>query len=135
MNFPAFAEGSQGSDIQDEIGDFEYVFAAELPAPRQCADAREQFQEGKWLGEVIVGACIQATDNVGHGVARGEHQHGGFLLAVAKPAGHFQAVHLREHDVQQDDVKGGFCRLFQCRAPIACQADFKLLLAKPLARS
>src|SRR5271166_5109052 len=107
MNFLALSKGPQRADVENEIGEFHDIFPAKLPAAGQRPDAREQFDEGKRLGEVIIGARVQAADDVGKRVTRSEHQDWSFLFATAKLAGNFQAVHLEKHNIEQNDVERG----------------------------
>ena len=73
-------------------------------AARKRAQVRQQFGRRERFGHVVVGPGIEPGDLVGHGVARGEQQHGGAHALAAQGARHGEAVHLRQHDVQDDDV-------------------------------
>ncbi|MNT97984.1 hypothetical protein D3C72_2404500 [compost metagenome] len=63
-------------------------------AAGQRLQARHQFEEGKRLAEVIVGAIAQASDAILHTLAGGEHDHRG-LLACTQGAQHTEAVEAR----------------------------------------
>ena len=75
-------------------------------AAQQRADARQHLLEMEGLGDIVVGAGIEALDLVAPAVARGEDEdrHG----AAGPPPGfqHRDAVHLRQADVEDDRVVG-----------------------------
>ena len=54
------------------------------------------------------------------------------LLAMPQLPGHFQTIHLGQHDVKQNHVKGDLLGLLQSCAAVARQTDFELFLAQPL---
>ena len=56
------------------------------------------------LGHVVVGAAVEAGDLVGYGVARGEQQHRHADAFAAQLGHHGEAVHLRQHHVEDDHV-------------------------------
>ena len=74
------------------------------PRARERSQARGQLVERERLGQVVVGAAIEAADPVLDRGARGEHQHrrpdplGAHLLARR------EAVHAGQHHVQHRDV-------------------------------
>ena len=73
--------------------------------PQHGVDPGKQFAGGEGLGQVVVGAHLQADDAVGLVVARGEHQHRrGLVLADAQLAAEQQAVVAGHHDVEDDQV-------------------------------
>ena len=47
-----------------------------LLPPQQGADTGKQFARIEWLGQVIIGAAVEAGDSVVYGVQRGEHKDG-----------------------------------------------------------
>ena len=73
--------------------------------PRDGIDAREQFVDAEGLGDVVVGARAQPPHLVGLVAARGEHEDTECGVLLAKPAADFEAVHAREHEVEQDQVE------------------------------
>ena len=62
-----------------------------------------QLARAERLGEVVVGADRQADDEVGLGVAGGEHQDGDGSLALDLAA-HVEAVEPGEHEVEHHEV-------------------------------
>ncbi len=75
-----------------------------LAAAQQRADARQQFDESERLHQIIVGAEFQALDAIVHGVARAQDQHRRAGLAVADLLQHAEAVHVGQHQVENDQV-------------------------------
>ena len=75
-------------------------------AAQQRADARQHLLEMERLGDIVVGAGVEALHLVAPAVARGEdqHRHG----AAGAPPGfqHRDAVHLRQADVEDHGVVG-----------------------------
>jgi hypothetical protein len=63
-----------------------------------------QLLEVEGLGEVVVGAGIEAFDAVVDGAARGQHEDGGAKARGAKFAADGVAVLHRQHDIEDDDV-------------------------------
>ena len=77
--------------------------------PRQRAHARDQRQFGDRLGQKIVGAGFEPAHAVGRLVERGHHDHRNVMRGRIglEPPAHFEAVHVRHHDVEQDEVAFG----------------------------
>ncbi len=73
-------------------------------AAQQRAQAGEQLLERERLGQVVVGARLQARDAVADAVARGEHQDRRAVAGVAQPAADLEAVEPGHQDVEQDRV-------------------------------
>ena len=98
--------------------------AVRLRAAQQCAHSRRQLGHGERFHHVIVGAEVEAAHAVVHRVARREHQHRHRTAAAAgaQAAQHLEAVHLRQADVQDDEIKfflrGGNHRLLAARGDV-----------------
>ena len=68
------------------------------------AQAREQHAQAERLGDVVVGAGIEAEDGVGVGVGAGQHDDRHLdAVAAHEPAG-LAPVHVGQADVEQDGV-------------------------------
>ena len=78
------------------------------------ADAREQLLHRERLGEVVVGAGVEAAHLVALGVERGDHDDRGLLVGLAQLLGDLVAVHAGEHEVEQDRGRGGTPRRRVC---------------------
>ena len=70
------------------------------------AHARQQFLHVERLGEIIVGAGVHAGDLVAPAVARGEDDHRHLAFGPAPLLEDRDAVHLRQPDIEDDDVVG-----------------------------
>ena len=75
-------------------------------AAQQRANPRQHFFEMKGLGDIVVGAGIEALHLVAPAVARGEDQNRHHPLVAAPCLQHRDAVHLRQADVENDGVIG-----------------------------
>ena len=74
------------------------------------ADAGDHLLEAEGLGDVVVAADRQALDLVAHVVARGEEQDRRGQPGVPEPSRHGEAVHVGQHDVEDDEVGAhGLC--------------------------
>ena len=74
-------------------------------ASREGAHARFQFLERERLGEVIVGAEVEAAHAGFDAVLRGEDQHGQLAAAPAQALQHLEAVHPGKADVEDQQVE------------------------------
>ena len=82
-------------------------------AAQNRADAGQQFAWLEGLGQIIVGADLQADDAVHRVALGGQHQH----RYLGRRAGqgtdapaHLQPVHVGQHQVQQHQIGHGFRR-------------------------
>jgi hypothetical protein len=75
-------------------------------AAQQRAHAREQLAQRERLDEVVVRARVQAGDAVVDLAARGEHQNGRAVAALAQAPAHLQPIHVRHRDVEDHHVVG-----------------------------
>ena len=73
-------------------------------AAQQRVDAREQLEQAKRLGDVVVGAEMKAEHFVGLFAARAEDEHWRVDAILAQRAQHAIAVHARQHEVEHDQI-------------------------------
>ncbi len=73
-------------------------------AAQQGANARQNLFEMERLGDVIVGAGIEALHLVAPAVARREHEHRHYAPVTPPGFQHRDAIHLRQTDVEDDGV-------------------------------
>jgi len=123
MNFPLAAEDTPLDHLQCKIRNAKRVRAQFGVAAVKSADAGQQYCEGEWLGEIVVGPCIETLDDVGHGVARGKHQDRSVPTVPTEPPGNLEPVHPRKHDVEKEQIEGAALSQLQGRAAIGRQAD------------
>ena len=91
--------------VELEVGEVQGLAAgARAGAAQQRAQAREQLVEREGLHDVVVGAGVEPGHAVGHGVARGQHQHRGAVAHRPHPAADLEAVDVRHHHVEHDRV-------------------------------
>ena len=69
------------------------------------ADAGQQFRRAERLGQVIVGAVVQAGDLVVHAALFGEHDHRGPDTRVAQLVEDGEAVLVGQDHVEQDEIR------------------------------
>src|SRR5215217_3350127 len=70
----------------------------------QSLHPREQLLEGEWLGHIVVRTGAQRLHLEVHRVLGGQHQHRRGVSPVAQSPQHLQAVHLRQPEVQYDQI-------------------------------
>jgi hypothetical protein len=87
--------------------DFLFQFAMAAEIPDRGTDDGEQRVGRERLGQVVVGAGLQAFEHVGLGRHAGlhDHRHAAHVGALLDPAQDLDAVHVRHHAVEQDRVE------------------------------
>ena len=73
-------------------------------APEQRADPGHELPHAERLRHVVVGAGIEASNLVGLLAPRREHDDGHEGVEAAELLAHLVAVHVRQHEVQEDHV-------------------------------
>src|SRR5882762_3824699 len=69
----SLASDSLAPRVYLKIADFDDRRAQLLSAPQQRTQTRQEFTELERLRQIIVGAGVEATDAILHGVARSKH--------------------------------------------------------------
>ena len=72
----------------------------------QRAQTSQQFFGMEGLGEIVVGARVEAGDLLRPAVARRQDQHGKALAGLAPALQHRHPVHLGQAEIQHDDIIG-----------------------------
>ena len=75
-------------------------------AAEQDFDASEELGEFEGLGDVIVGAELEADYFIDGEAARGQHEDGEFEALLAELAADFEAIDAGERNVEQDQIEG-----------------------------
>ena len=98
-----------------------------LRAPQQRFHARPQLARAEWLGDVIVRAHFEAHDAVGFLAPRGQHQDRQAIerLIAADFLADFEARKLRQHQVEQQNVRRRFAHLRQARGAVGRRGDLE----------
>ena len=94
-----------GLEIENEVGHLQPVgMAVLLLPPHERPQPGEELFEGERLGQVIVGASVEAGDAVMDLTARGEHDDRRLNAVLAEPAADLHAVLLGNHEIEDDGV-------------------------------
>jgi hypothetical protein len=96
--------------VQDEVGHTHHAVVLVCGAVRPAqdgADARDHLLQPEGFGDVVVAPDRQTLHFIGHVVAGRQEEDGGGDVALPQPPGHGEAVHIREHDVEHDEVGVG----------------------------
>src|SRR3569832_2614035 len=97
--------------------------AARGVAPQSRVDARKQLAQAERFGEVVVGADLEAQHLVYLLAARGEHDDGLLQALAALTAAEALAVAIRQHHVEQNEIRLCVTRLLATFAHAACCDD------------
>ena len=81
------------------------VPSSRVRAAQQRPHPGQQFLERERLGQVVVGAGIEAGHPLGHRVARGQHQDRQVVAGAAELTADFEAVQPRHHHVEHQGVR------------------------------
>ena len=94
--------------VEGQVADDEHAVAGPdggaAPAD-EAAQPRDDLLEAERLGDVVVAARRDAGDAVLDGVLGGEEKDGHIGVGPAHPPQHLEAVDVREHDVEEHDVR------------------------------
>ena len=80
-------------------------------APEHGPHARQELGHAEGLGDVVLGAELEAHHLVHLRAARGEHRDRHFVALAAQCAEHLEAVQPREHHVEDDEIDRRVARL------------------------
>ncbi len=95
-----------GPAVEAHRADLDLVRGMTGGAPNQRADPGEHLLDVEGLGDIVVGAGIDALHLVAPAIARREDQHRHLAAVPAPFLEHRDAVHLRQADVQHHRVIG-----------------------------
>ena len=93
-----------GAGVEADGAAIELALGVASRAAQQRAHAREHFFEMERLGDIVVGASIEALHLVAPAVACGEHEHRHGAPGAAPGFQHRDAVHLRQADIEDHGV-------------------------------
>jgi hypothetical protein len=85
------------------------VFANAQPG----SDPGHQFGEPERLGDVVVGASIQADDDVRFLCTRGQHDDGKIWMLGSYLAAHIETVDVGQGEIEEDKVESDFVASLQ----------------------
>ncbi|MFN7977625.1 MAG: hypothetical protein U0P30_05770 [Vicinamibacterales bacterium] len=94
-------------------------------ATQRRPHARRQLTRAERLGDVVVGAGVEAGHAIALGRARREHddRHGGGGRTLAQDAAHLEAVEYRQVQVEDHEIGRLFCRRLQRGVTAAHRLD------------
>ena len=98
--------------IESEIANAQVEWRLFSKTAAQGAHPRNQFLHGKWFGQIIIRAELQARDTILDLGAGGEHQDTARNVTRAQPAQDFKPVHSWQPNIEHDQVE----RRFRCIA-------------------
>ena len=99
----------------------------DLRPPQDGVDAGDELLHLKGLDHIVVRPHLQALDAVEH-LALGRQHDDGHLAGLPDLGADGPAVHHRQHDVQQDQVRHLLLELLDGLSAISGDADIKALL-------
>src|ERR1035437_6375960 len=91
-------------ELNDEIAGLDDGLGVALEAAHDGVNARHQFVLVEWLGHVVIGAEAETFDLVLDAGEAGEDQSRRLHLRDAQAAQYLETRHIRQVQVQQDDV-------------------------------
>ena len=97
---------------------------------RHGANAREQLLGGKRLGQIVIGAGVQALNLIGHLAFGREHDDGQSLTGGACALEHLNAIHAGHHDVQDCGVIVVGEQIFERRQTVEGGIDLVVAMLK-----
>ena len=92
--------GPEGVGPDGEDGILALLMLAQLGA-----QPRQQHAHAEGLGDVVIGAGIEAEDGIGIGIGGGQHDDGGRDPGAAQQAADLAAVHVGQADIEEHGVE------------------------------
>jgi hypothetical protein len=99
------AGDAPGRGVQHQVAGGEGGRGGVGAAPLQGAQPGEEFVERERLGEVVVGAGVQAGDAIGDLAAGGQHEHRDPVPGSPQPLADGDTVQAGQHHVEHDRVE------------------------------
>ena len=118
-----FRPEDAGGQVQLGVAAAEQIHLIAL-ASQEGPDAGQQFPAVEGLGQVVVGAGIQALDAVHHVGFCGEHQDGDGAVVAAQLPGHLITVHAGEHHVQDHQIVDAQLGILEARIAVKSGLHF-----------
>ena len=119
-------------EIEGEIAEGERLIYHLANAAREGAHTGEELLVDEGLGHVVVGAAVEAGDLVLGGFAGGEDEHRRGDLFAAQGFDDVEAVHLRQHDVEDDEVVLSASGIIEAAAPVVDAVHLVVLIFQKL---
>jgi len=100
--------------IEIEIANAQVEWRLFSKTAAQGADTGDQFLHGKWFGQIIIRAELQARDTILDLGAGGEHQDTARNVARTQPTQDFKPVHSWQPNIEHDQVERRLRGIAQC---------------------
>jgi len=126
----AGAEDLAGAGAHRDIVELDLVRGLGLElrvAAQHGLHAGQQLGQAEGLGDVVFGAQLEAHDLVHLGASGAEHHDQGVVLVLAQAPQHLEAVHLGQHDVEDDQAELFFASQRQAQVAVVGQGDLVAL--------
>ena len=121
--------------VDGEILDLEHRGCERRPSAEQGANPREQLGKVVRLGQIVVGADVEAFDALIRLPASRQHEDRRRDALGAQPAAHLQAVDAGHQDVEDDEVVVADARLLEGRRSVGGDVNGIRVLAQSLRRA
>ena len=118
-----------GVQIDDQLVEHQPLagVVGDLRPAQDGIDAGDELLHLKGLHHVVVRPHLQSLDPVEHLALGGQHDDG-HLAGLPDFGAHRPAVHHRQHDVQQDQIRHLLLKLLNGLSAVSGDADIKALL-------
>ena len=113
--------------VDDKVSDAQLAIVAALAqrTAQNGTNTCDDFLKAKRLRDVIVAADGESLDLVAHIIASCQEKDGDGDTCIAQATSHCEAVHVGEHDIQNDQVGAFFLSLVVSRCSVFCRNDIK----------
>ena len=98
----------------------------------QRLDADDEFLDGEWFLEVVVGSQFEAGDNIVRSGFGREEEDRGMVVGLAYAADHLEAVQTGHHHIGNEDVRMDLEESFEAFCSIVCGLHREAFAAKGL---
>ena len=128
----AVDRGDVAEPVERELPVAQHVEPGGAAPAVERADPRQQLVEAERLGQVIIRAGVEPPHDILGRVERGEHEDRGRPALAPELGGDLEAVLLRQHDVEKDDVVVVDMRQHRGLVPIGGHVHRVPFLLQPL---
>ena len=90
--------------VEHQGAEADLGLGAELTPAQQGACSRLELGQIEGLHEIVVGTAIQPDDPIANGIAGGEDQHRCAAAPTPQTPQHFQTVHARQAEIENDEI-------------------------------
>ena len=122
--------GQASGGVESQVADLDRRGPLALPTADQSPQPGQELGEGEGLGQVVVGAAVEAGDPVLDRSSSGQHQHRRPDAVLSHPPAGLEAVDPRQDHVEHDSVVGGGAGLREGLLAACCDIDRQILLGE-----